>query len=390
MSEASTRVHELTLRFKDRPEQLRQYGAEGYTGPEIDAALRDLGGAADPPDQATGSDWQPVDLYRLMDESRERPTPSQLERTDGAPLIEQGSIIAIIGESGTGKSKLCAAFGLQQVRAGEGVAIFDFEDSAVAYLDTLETLGFERSEILSNVRYFNPYKSFDESALAEVKAALTPAPSLVVFDAATEAMAATIPGASSNSADDWSRFVNEVVRPIRDHTGATIVLIDHPVKNRDNRNGYAAGTQHKRASVDVALTLEPSEPFGRGVSGEALLKVAKDRRGHLLALANKSSIVGVVKYAARQDGSLRVSIDPPADNLGAFRPTYLMERVSQFVEVNQGTSVREIRASVKGNTQAISAAITVLIAEGYIECKQDGRSRVHSSARPYREADDES
>lgn len=334
------------------------------------------------------SDWTAVNLYEVLLARTSALEPDQLTRTDGASLIPRGSIATLIGESGAGKSWLSAAFGLEQCRRGEGIAVFDFEDSEGRYIERLVALGYTKVEIVSSVRYFNPYTALSEANLAIVIGELVPAPSLIIIDAATEAAAVAVPGASSNSSDDWARFMNSFVRPLRDKTGATILLIDHPVKDKESRRGYASGTQHKRASVDVALGLETVTPFGRGASGEAILKLFKDRTGHLRALANDSDVVGVVQYAAGGNGKLRVTIDPPTERIGAFRPTHLMEKVSLFVEGEPGRTVSQIRQAVPGNAGAIGKAAELLVTEGFLSVEQQGRSRLHTSVIPFRESDD--
>lgn len=351
-----------------------------------------------PIDVATGSgwegdiaaDWGAVDLYQAFKDLESLRAPDQLARTDGASLLRRGDIASLIGESGSGKTWVSAALGLQEVRRGEAAAIFDFESTAHAYLARLLSAGYTRVEIVSAIRYFSPYSQFGALPLQRVLADLetSPAPSLVVIDAATEAAAIAIPGASSNSNDDWARFMNVFVRPLRDQTGATILLLDHPVKDKDSRRGYASGTQHKRASVDVAFGLETTKTFGRGESGEALLKVFKDRSGYLRGMANDSDVVGVVKFACRPNGDLTVTIDPPAERQGAFRPSHLMEHASRHLESNPAQSVRQIRAAVPGNATAVGEAIQVLIREGFVTVEQQGRANIHKSVRPYREAND--
>jgi hypothetical protein len=333
------------------------------------------------------ADWRTVDLYQTFLNLERSTPPDQLSRTDGASLLKRGSIATLIAESGAGKSTLSAWFGLEQVRRGEGIAVFDFEDSESNYVNRLVALGFTRVEIVGQLRYFNPYSSFDEKALAAVLDELRPEPSLIVIDAATEAAVAAIPGASSNSNDDWARFMNTFVRPLRDHTGATILILDHPVKDRDSRGDYAAGTGHKRASVDVALGLEVVKPFGRGESGQALLKLFKDRNGHLRGLANDSNVLGEVNFECRSNGQMRVAIDPPDDRTGAFRPTTIMETVSRFVEGNAASTVRQIREAVTGNNRAVGVALDLLVAEGFIQLQVDGRKRLHTSIQPFREAE---
>jgi hypothetical protein len=64
--------------------------------------------------------------------------------------------------------------------------------------------------------------------------------------------------------------------------GAATLSTDHVVKNRDQRNGYAIGGQHKKAGLTgVLFELVNIKPFGKGMLGHSKLIVHKDRNGDL-------------------------------------------------------------------------------------------------------------
>jgi hypothetical protein len=74
-----------------------------------------------------------------------------------------------------------------------------------------------------------------------------------------------------------------------------------------------------------------------------------------------------------------------------FRPTALMEKVSRAVELagDDGLSVRGIEDRATGKKRAISQATDVLVVEGYVvRTHGPRRALIHTSARPYRQADD--
>src|SRR5205823_4515449 len=90
------------------------------------------------------------------------------------------------------------------------------------------------------------------------------------------------------------------------------------------------GGQHKLAGIHVAYKIDPSRPFGRGLDGEALITVAKDRPGFVRPACGDGRTVGRMKV--RSDGAyLGITIEPLTGR-GPFRPTEVMERISQLLE----------------------------------------------------------
>ena len=68
---------------------------------------------------------------------------------------------------------------------------------------------------------------------------------------------------------------------------------------------------------------------------------------------------GDVHLSSHGDGGVSVRIEPAADVTGdGFRPTFLMERVSRFLELQtEPVSQREIERSVEGNGPALRRAV---------------------------------
>jgi hypothetical protein len=324
--------------------------------------------------------WAGIDL-RNVDPS-EVIVPRLLARTDDEALIPPGALVAIIGESGAGKSSVARKIVREVVRNRQTAAIFDFETRPAAYRQTLHEAGLDDAD-LASVTYYAPDGSFTDEA-AEAMFASLGTPAVILVDAWTEAQRMILPGSSSNSQDDAAEFVAKFLRPLRDHTGAAVVTVDHPTKNREAGSLFASGSQHKRASMDVALVLETDSGFARGRPGTGLLKVAKDRLGNLGAVANDSKVVAVVNFDAADDGHLTVSLDPPTDAVGAFRPTRLMQRASEVIDAEPGISKREAVSRVQGNNGHTLAAIERLIAERFVRLEMDGRAHKLVSVRPFR------
>jgi hypothetical protein len=92
-----------------------------------------------------------------------------------------------------------------------------------------------------------------------------------------------------------------------------------------------------------------------------------------------------------------VTIAPPgiqgsqdSDRQDAFRPTSLMQRVSEEIEKHPGELTKNKAAETAGGKKAHTLlAVDVLLDEGYVETKP-GRNGypVYTSVKPYRQADD--
>jgi hypothetical protein len=74
-----------------------------------------------------------------------------------------------------------------------------------------------------------------------------------------------------------------------------------------------------------------------------------------------------------------------------FRPTFLVERVSQAIEKQPGLTKTAIRSTVKGRrNDAKDLALELLVAEGFVAERRDDRRAIkHYSTRPYRAASEE-
>jgi hypothetical protein len=68
-----------------------------------------------------------------------------------------------------------------------------------------------------------------------------------------------------------------------------------------------------------------------------------------------------------------------------FRPTKIMQRVSETVSADEGLTGNAIRTAIGGRTEYVSLALELLVSEGYIEVRKDGQAHLHYSIRPYRE-----
>ena len=223
---------------------------------------------------------------------------------------------------------------------------------------------------------------------------------LAVIDSVTEALA--VLALSSTNNDDLAAWNQMVPRRIADATGAAVVLIDHVVKDITTRSRWAIGGQTKMAGLTGAsYSLEVHQALGRGLRGEVRLRVGKDRPGSVRPHCGPFRKSDHTQEAARividsTDGPTVVTVWPPGNQGDAgraddFRPTNLMERVSRHVEAHPGECTKDgLTKEVTGKKTYLLLAVDILTDEGFLTVGPGKRagSRVYTSVRQYREADD--
>jgi hypothetical protein len=255
-----------------------------------------------------------------------------------------------------------------------------------AVLERLRALGVTDERIRTAFAYLRPAEPLSDEASDHVRRLIVELSSrLVVFDAFNPALA--LHGYDPNSSRDVEDFFRRVVDPFC-RLGAAVVLPDHVTKARESRGKYAYGSERKQTGVDVHLGLTVIEPFGRGRRGKAKVTVHKDRPGFL----ERPSPGLFVLDSDPDNGRCAWRIEPAHDvnDEGAFRPTRLMEKVSQYLERWNGPASRnQIETDVKGKGEYVRAAIDALVAEEYVvEVPGERGARSVQSVRAFREADE--
>jgi AAA domain len=348
----------------------------------VPARVVDVAHDVDP--AARHPDWQPVDLGVLLRGEQLDPAPTILRRTDAEALLYPGRVHLVYGEPESAKGWLVLAACMEQMELGQSVVYIDFEDSAGTAIARLQSLGASHEQIGNLFTYIRP----DTPATAEVVASIPGiGAALVVIDGVTEAM--TMHGLELKDNADVAKFVELLPRPLA-KMGAAVVLVDHVAKDANGRGRFAIGAQHKLAGIDgAAYSLEVVKPFGRGLSGISRLTVTKDRPGFVRPVSVYGKRTGDVHLTSGDGGAVVVRIEPAADVTGdAFRPTFLMERVSRFLEtLTEPASQTVIERKVEGKIESVRRALDVLVTEGFVERTPGPRNSLnHALTRPFREA----
>jgi KaiC/GvpD/RAD55 family RecA-like ATPase len=365
-------VHE---RSGESPEELIRRGNEalGELSVELNAV--------------DSSSWAPLDLTDALGGAGDA-EPTVLRRSDGRSLLYPERIAEAVGEPESGKSWFANVASVEQIAAGNPVLYLDFESTPLDVVQRMLALGLTAEQIADLFIYARPDEPVESGGRSHLEAALQRKPALVVVDGVTEAL--TIHGLDLNDNADVARWLELLPRPAA-RAGSAVLLIDHVVKEKESRGRYGIGAQHKLAGIDVAYTLNVVEPFGRGRSGLVKVKVRKDRPGHVRAFEEGDGQVALMRLKSDpESGSVTVALDPPdaSDTAGDFRPTVLMERISEALEQHPGMSISDIRRTVTGKNDAKDTALRLLVEDGFVSVTPDGQARRHSNLRLYRASED--
>jgi DnaB helicase-like protein/AAA domain-containing protein len=377
-------------RFERGLQRLQQPGAS--IDDILNAATNELLEARDqlgnPPAPTT---WTPVDLEPVLAGEHLDPPPTMLARTDGVYLFYDGAVHTVSGESESGKTWLCLIAALQLIQEDQRVVFLDFEDRADRVIGRLLALGATLPQIRANFAYIRPDRPLDDDGRTQLAPALHNT-RLVILDGVTEAM--TMHGYDLNSNADSALFQGILPRWLADH-GPAVVMIDHVVKDKEKQDRFALGAQHKLAGIDgVAYIVKMLQPFARGRRGLARVDIAKDRPGHVREYAHGRSIAEFTLDATASDLILLAHLLPPGADSGrtgdTFEPTYLMEKISRYVEVNPSMSKKAIEGAMNGKATTIRLALELLVSRQYIGVKTGARGAVqHFHIKPFRQDPDD-
>jgi hypothetical protein len=352
----------------------------------LDTAAADFGPAATPP-----TTWSPVNLEPVLAGDYLDPPPTMLRRTDGIPLLYDGGVHTVSGESESGKTWLCLLAALQLLEHDQRVLFVDFEDRADRVIARLLALGATPTQIRGGFNYIRPDRPLDDTGRQQLTPALTDV-RLVILDGVTEAM--TLHGYDLNANQDSALFQALLPRWIADH-GPAVVMIDHVVKDKEKQDRHAIGAQHKLAGIDgAAYMVKTIQPFARGKRGVAQVVVAKDRPGYVREQAFGKVIAEFALDGTFNDVTVIAELSPPGrvsgkDHEGTpWAPTHIMEKASAYVAANPGLSTNAILGVLNGKTDHKRLALELLVTRGYIATKAGPRGATqHFHNRAFYESD---
>lgn len=387
----------------DRKEQYRQH-ERGHDVPSRQQEPPPGYYQAEPPpleEEAapTCDDWRRQDLGAILRGEVAEIQPAHLATTGGHMLLYPGLCHWISGEPEGMKSWLAQIVVAETLIAGGNVLYLDFESDANTIVSRLLALGVSRETIeagaLAYIRPGSPLS--DEAQAALVAEAMRTKPTTSVIDGVNAGMG--LCGLDPNGSKDFTTWWTRIGRPVQLQTSGPTVAVDHVVKDPEKRSSYAYGSVSKLAVVDGAhFGVMVIAKFGRGLIGKARLLLHKDRPGFLRGMA--SGAVGIADLTLTSDaenGGVTWELEAYAGRTGQptqlFRPTHLMQHISEFVESEAAPPTQyRILEGTKGKRDARIQAIKTLVAGAYLIQEPGARvgSFIYRSEKPYREADDPS
>lgn len=296
----------------------------------------------------------------------------------GEPWLLAGKRYLLPAPAGTGKSLLAVVVGVEVVAAGGTVAVLDVENGADEYArrlaDVLEARedGDQLADACSARFLYYDWPALRVDWDGEEWAAAHAGVDLAVFDSSRMMLSAA--GLAEDSNDDYSTFVNGLLVPLARAGVATVVL-----DNTGHDGERARGASAKGDLNEAVYVVETGEPFDREQAGHLRLVRKRTRFSELPAELRVP--IGDGAYGPVEEVE-------PAPDADGFRPTTLMERISEAVEQEPGMGKNDLRRAVTGKNDAKDLALRLLVAEGYLRVEQEGQARRHYGVRLYRRLDD--
>jgi hypothetical protein len=315
--------------------------------------------------------WRAIDLSALSEEPPARP-----DLAPGFPLIYPGHRHLISGPPESVKTLIEYLAVLLMVRAGRRCAILNFEMGERPARQLLRELGASEQEIRS-VAYYCPEVSPERTDIESLQAADF---DYILYDAGAGAYG--LEGSKDNDRNDIEAFTQKWINPFW-RAGTATGLIDHEPK----RGTSAIGSERKQGTVEVHLRFEAKKKLARGGHGIYRIHAEKDRPGYI---REQAPVWELELWSAPVTNAITWSLKPLATSSapGDFRPTQLMERVSLYVQVNDGCSKSKVREDVSGNAAGILQAITKLVEEEFVEVRAVGQKHHLHHVRPFTVAGD--
>lgn len=358
------------------------------TSVNIEATVARALGEAEATELRRVRSWDEVDLSGVLNGTYVRPEPTVGRRSDGRGLFYPGRCHTVAAETEAGKTWFALSACLDEINADHHVLYVDFEDDEGGLVSRLLTMGANRDDVRAAFHYIRPEDPLGTGINADdLRSLLTDwEPTLVILDGITEAM--TLHGLNPSDNAEAARFGKMLPRRIAE-AGPAVASLDHVTKDREGRGRYAIGAVHKLNGLNGAgYMLTNRTPFGVGITGRSTIHVTKDRPGQLRrhALASNTGLhwFGDLVMESHGDQFADVIIEPPTERDESFRPTVLMERISNALEQHGPMAQRKICDVVRGKATSIREALTFLQLDGHVSDETP-----HRLLKPYPGGDSE-
>lgn len=336
-----------------------------------------------------------MDLSEFLDGSFQITEPDLMPRSDGLCLLYTGKIHSFHGESESGKSMILLWEATRLINQGESVLWMDMDSDPQEVISRLLSMGAEKESIRKYFDYRRPespvakkYLAFSQNVMAAI---CSQSYRMAVIDGVNDAINLFSGQTKGDPNDNFVEFSRRVIRRIADYTKAAVVVIDHVSKDKDNRGRFAIGAQAKMSQLTgAAYYVDVAEPFGREMTGEIRLFVAKDRPGGVRGKAGKAVKDRLQPVAcvtvSNSDGITTLSIDEdlkaadPFENNADKAKRELDQLILTYIAEHGEHSTNELIAALGKRKTAVIASLKSLTEIGAL--RADERKRT-SGGRPY-------
>lgn len=312
-----------------------------------------------------------IDLREFIENGCEPELPTVAGVGIRSGMLYAGRINEIHGEPGTGKSNVAIALSNTVMRSGGTVLYIDPEDVPAGFTRRSLQLGADPEHLMHRCRYLND--SNPGEILAAQRWAAVHRPELVVIDGMAECMAAA--GKNEDKAEDVLQFMQELVRPFAEKSGAAILISDHVTKSWEDRGLWSRGSGAKMGRYDgVSYALSLIDAYSPGQAGAVLLTVAKDRNG---GVGVKGKPVVEVHFTPAENNRTLVTFRLPEGRGEDSKVAGIMAKIVALLEANNGTVSRtELRKL--GKSQTVDKGIEMLELGRRIIRSKEGKSHFFS------------
>ena len=306
-----------------------------------------------------------VNPVLLTDEDVE---PEFMKDAAGRHMFAPSSVVTIFGESGARKSFL-----LQTAVHDHCGIMVQLESTARGVRKRLVKMKYPET---ATGRYVFPETR--AQVLAYVNIWKDIAPTIIGFDSFAPLMG--LWGGDTNQDQDVQKLFNEVFQPLR-NAGYCVVFLDHVPKNTKN-NGFAIGSQNKKAQVDLALRVDLDS------HGAHSIYVTKDRDNVYEGRGIDYS--GFYGYLELSEEPLRAVVrqfeveDISVDYQQALglipKPVNRKDKVIEVLQADGPMGKDALRKAVGGNTDSFTKLLASLHRDGKVFIGK-GRTKTGSLAK---------
>lgn len=280
--------------------------------------------------------------------------PEYMKDAAGRFMFAPSSVVTIFGESGARKSFL-----LQTAVHDHCGIMVQLESTARGVRKRLVKMKYPDT---ATGRYVFPETR--AQVLAYVNIWKDIPPTIIGFDSFAPLMG--LWGGDTNQDQDVQKLFNEVFHPLR-NAGHCVVFLDHVPKNTKN-NGFAIGSQNKKAQVDLALRVDLDS------HGTHSVFVTKDRDNVYEGRGIDYS--GFYGYLELSEEPLRAAVrqfeieDISFDYQQALgiipKPIHRKDKVIEVLQADGPMGKDALRKAVGGNTDSFGKILGALAREGRI------------------------